>query len=275
MSSKIKVGSLVKHGFLVGVCLLSVYPIWFILQTSLKTNAAYTLSPLGLPVHSTASNYSQVISSMPVPRWAWNSLIVTLTSATLATAIALPAGYAFTFGRFRGRGTLFNSNVALMVVPPVALLAPIFTLMVDVGLINRLPSVIIFYVGLFLPFSVFFIANFMQTIPLELLEAAKLDGLSAFATLRIIVAPLASPALFTLMLVNIIYGWNELLIALVFLQDDSSRTLMAGLSVFQGRYVTQQPLVMAGSFLSIVPILFLYVFGQRFFVKGLTAGIGK
>jgi ABC-type glycerol-3-phosphate transport system permease component len=77
------------------------------------------------------------------------------------------------------------------------------------------------------------------------------------------------------MLVNIIYGWNELLIALVFLQDDKSRTLMAGLSVFQGRYVTQQPLVMAGSFLSILPILLLYAFGQRFFVKGLTAGIGK
>jgi ABC-type glycerol-3-phosphate transport system permease component len=162
-----------------------------------------------------------------------------------------------------------------MVVPPVALLAPIFTLMVNMHLINRLPSVIIFYVGLFLPFSVFFITNFMRTIPVELLDAARVDGLSPFGTLRRIVAPLTSPALFTLMLVNIIYGWNELLIALVFLQDDRSRTLMAGLSVFQGRYVTQQPLVMAGSFLSVVPILLLYTFGQRFFVRGLTAGIGK
>ena len=275
MTSRIRLASVVKHAFLILVCLASVYPIWFILQTSLKTNADYTLSPLGLPLRSTASNYLEVIRSMPVPRWAWNSMIVTLTAATLSTVIALPAGYAFTFGRFRGRSTLFNSNVAFMVVPPVALLAPMFTLMVDVGLINHLPSVIIFYVGLFVPFSVFFMTNFMQTIPVELLEAAKMDGLSPLATLRMIVTPLASPALFTLMLVNIIYGWNELLIALVFLQDDSSRTLMAGLSVFQGRYVTQQPLVMAGSFLSIVPILVLYTFGQRFFVKGLTAGIGK
>jgi raffinose/stachyose/melibiose transport system permease protein len=275
MIRRIKIGSLIKHAFLVLVCVASIYPIWFILQTSLKTNAAYTLSPLGLPTHSTASNYLQVIRSMAVPRWAWNSFFVTLISATLSTAIALPAGYAFVFGRFRGRSILFNSNVALMVVPPVALLAPIFTLMVNVHLINRLPSVIIFYVGLFLPFSVFFITNFMRTIPLELLEAARMDGLSPFGTLRLIVAPLTSPALFTLMLVNIIYGWNELLIALVFLQDDKSRTLMAGLSVFQGRYVTQQPLVMAGSFLSILPILLLYAFGQRFFVRGLTAGIGK
>jgi ABC-type glycerol-3-phosphate transport system permease component len=275
MNRRIKTGSLIKHAFLVLVCVASLYPIWFILQTSLKTNAAYTLSPLGLPTHSTASNYLQVIRSMAVPRWAWNSFIVTLISATLSTAIALPAGYAFVFGQFRGRSTLFNSNVAFMVVPPVALLAPIFTLMVNVHLINRLPSVIIFYVGLFLPFSVFFITNFMRTIPLELLESARMDGLSPFGTLRLIVAPLTSPALFTLMLVNIIYGWNELLIALVFLQDDKSRTLMAGLSVFQGRYVTQQPLVMAGSFLSILPILLLYAFGQRFFVRGLTAGIGK
>jgi ABC-type glycerol-3-phosphate transport system permease component len=275
MIRRIKIGSVVKHAFLVLVCIASLYPIWFILQTSLKTNAAYELSPLGLPIHGTASNYLQVIRSMAVPRWAWNSLIVTLISATLSTAIALPAGYAFVFGRFRGRSTLFNSNVAFMVIPPVVLLAPIFTVMVNVHLINRLPSVIIFYVGLFLPFSVFFITNFMRTIPVELLEAARMDGLSPFGTLRLIVAPLTSPALFTLMLVNIIYGWNELLIALVFLQDDKSRTLMAGLSVFQGRYVTQQPLVMAGSFLSIVPILLLYAFGQRFFVKGLTAGIGK
>jgi ABC-type glycerol-3-phosphate transport system permease component len=275
MMSRIKIGSVAKHAFLIVVCIASVYPIWFILQTSLKTLAAYTLSPLGLPAHATADNYLQVIRSMPVPRWAWNSLIVTLASATLSTAIALPAAYSFAFGRFKGRSILFNSNIAFMVVPPVVLLAPMFTLMVNLHLINRLPSVIIFYVGLFLPFSVFFITNFMQTIPQELLEAAKVDGLSAFGTLRRIVAPLASPAIFTLMLVNIIYGWNELLIALVFLQNDQSRTLMAGLAVFQGRYVTQQPLVMAGAFLSILPILLLYAFGQRFFVKGLTAGIGK
>jgi raffinose/stachyose/melibiose transport system permease protein len=275
MSRRIKIGSLIKHAFLVLVCVASIYPIWFILQTSVKTNAEYMLSPIGLPIHSTPSNYVQVIRSMPVPRWAWNSFVVTLISATLSTAIALPAGYAFAFGRFRGRSALFNSNIAFMVVPPVALLAPIFTLMVNMHLINRLPSVIIFYVGLFLPFSVFFITNFMRTIPVELLDAARVDGLSPFGTLRRIVAPLTSPALFTLMLVNIIYGWNELLIALVFLQDDRSRTLMAGLSVFQGRYVTQQPLVMAGSFLSVVPILLLYTFGQRFFVRGLTAGIGK
>jgi ABC-type glycerol-3-phosphate transport system permease component len=267
--------SVVKHGFLVGVCLFSLYPIWFIVQTSLKTNAQYLFSPLGLPWHATLSNFREVLGSLPVPSWAANSAIVTLVSAVASTAIAMPAAYAFTFGSFRGRSSLINSNIAFMVVPPVVLLAPMFTLMVNVHLINHLPSVVVFYTGLFLPFSVFFLTNFMGSVPNDVIEAAKLDGLSHFGTLWRIVAPLASPALFTLLLVNVIYGWNELLIALVFLQDDSSRTLMAGLSLFQGRYVTQQPLVMAGAFLSILPILALYSFGQRYFVRGLTAGIGK
>lgn len=275
MKNRISAGAVAKHTFLVLVCVASIYPIWFIVQTSFKTNQAYTLDPLGLPTRPTIGSFRQLLGSLPVLRWGMNSAIVTLASAAASTAVALLASYAFVFGKFKGHGVLLNANIALMVVPPVALLTPMFTLMVNLHLINHLPSVIIFYVGLFLPFSVFFLVNFLRTVPFELIEAAKMDGLSAFGTLRHIVAPLASPALFTLMLVNIIYGWNELLIALVFLQDDNSRTLMAGLAVFQGRYVTQQPLVMAGAFLSIVPILLLYVFGQRFFVKGLTAGIGK
>jgi ABC-type glycerol-3-phosphate transport system permease component len=162
-----------------------------------------------------------------------------------------------------------------MVIPPVTLVIPMFMLMVNLHLINTLPSVIIFYIGLFVPFSVFFLTNFMKSVPYELIEAAKIDGLTPFAILRRIVVPLSSAALFTLMLVNIIYAWNELLIALVFLQQQESRTLMSGLSLFQGRYSINQPLVMAGAFVSVLPILLMYIFGQRFFVKGMMAGIGK
>ena len=175
----------------------------------------------------------------------------------------------------RGVNFLLTTNIAFMVIPPVTLLIPMFILMVNLHLINTLSSVIIFYVGLFVPFSVFFLTNFMRSVPDELIEAAKIDGLSPFAILRRIVVPLSSAAMFTLMLVNIIYAWNELLIALVFLQQQESRTLMSGLALFQGRYSTNQPLVMAGAFVSVVPILILYIFGQRFFVKGMMAGMGK
>jgi ABC-type glycerol-3-phosphate transport system permease component len=269
------VASPIKHVFLVLVCLISIYPVWFVIQTGLKSNQEYMLHPLSLPTHLTLANFHELISELPVLTWILNSVIVTLSSAAAATGVALLAAYAFVFGRFVGARQFFNINIALMVVPPVTLLVPMFIAMVNLGLINQLPSAIIFYVGLFLPFSFFFMVTFLRTVPYDLIEAAKLDGVSAIGTLRRIVAPLAGPALFPLLLVKIIYAWNELLIALVFLQQPQTRTLMPGLALFQGRYVSQEPLVMAGAFLSVVPVLVLYIGGQRFFIRGLTAGIGK
>ena len=264
-----------RHGFLVFLSAASIYPVWFILQTALKTNQQYLLDPLGIPLHPIFGNFSTTFAAFPVARWTLNSILVSIFSVLGSTLIALLASYAMVFGKMRGVQFLLNTNIALMVIPPVTLLIPMFILMVNLHLINTLPSVIIFYIGLFVPFSVFFLVNFMRTVPYELIEAAKIDGLSPFAILRRIVVPLSSAALFTLMLVNIIYAWNELLVALVFLQQQDSRTLMSGLALFQGRYSTNQPLVMAGAFVSVLPVLLLYIFGQRFFVKGMMAGIGK
>src|SRR5439155_26417384 len=124
-------------------------------------------------------------------------------------------------------------------------------------LINTLTSVIVCYSGLLIPFSVFFLVNFFRTVPRELVEAATVDGASPLTVLRGIVTPISAAAVFTLAIVNAIYVWNELLIALVFLQDESRRTLMAGLTLFQGRYNTNQPLVLAAAFVSILPALLL------------------
>jgi ABC-type glycerol-3-phosphate transport system permease component len=170
---------------------------------------------------------------------------------------------------------LLKANLVLLVIPPVTLLIPMFVLMVDIGWINSLRSVILFYSGLVIPFSTFFLVNFFATVPPELIEAATVDGASPLYVLRRIVTPISAAASFTLMVVNAIYVWNELLIALVFLQDENKRTLMAGLTLFQGRYSTNQPLILAGAFVSIVPVILVYLSGQRFFVRGLTAGIGK
>lgn len=269
------VAPFLRHGFLIFLSIASIYPVWFILQTSLKTNQQYLLNPLGIPLKPIFNNFSTTFSAFPVARWTFNSISVSLISVICSTAVALLASYAMVFGKMRGVSFLLNTNIALMVIPPVTLLIPMFILMVNLHLINTLASVIIFYIGLFIPFSVFFLVNFMRTVPYELIEAAKIDGLSPFAILRRIVVPLSSAALFTLMLVNAIYAWNELLIALVFLQQQESRTLMSGLALFQGRYSTNQPLVMAGAFVSVLPVLVAYIFGQRFFVKGMMAGIGK
>jgi ABC-type glycerol-3-phosphate transport system permease component len=162
-----------------------------------------------------------------------------------------------------------------MVVPPVTLLVPMFVFMVHRGWVNHLQSVIIFYTGLLVPFAIFFLANFFRTVPQELIEAASVEGAGPFTVLRQVVMPLSGAAAFTLVIVQAIWVWNELLIALVFLQDENARTLNAGLAQFQGRYATNQPLVLAGALVSILPVVLLYLSGQRFFVRGLTAGIGK
>jgi raffinose/stachyose/melibiose transport system permease protein len=264
-----------RHAFLAIFCIAALYPLWFIVQTALKTNTAYQLDPTGLPTHPTLGSLRAIIEDQPLPRWMWNSLLVTVSSVAASTLIALLAAYAVVFGRFHGHRIFLSTSIALMVVPPVTLLVPMFVFMVDTGLVNHLQSVIIFYTGLLVPFAVFFLANFFRTVPQELIEAASVEGAGPFTVLRRIVMPLSGAAAFTLVVVQAIWVWNELLIALVFLQNDSARTLMAGLAQFQGRYATNEPLVLAGALVSIAPVVFLYLSGQRFFVRGLTAGIGK
>jgi raffinose/stachyose/melibiose transport system permease protein len=269
------VGLMARHAFLVIVCLAALYPLWFIVSTALKTNAAYQADPTGLPTHPTLGELRSIAADQPLPRWMWNSFLVTLSSVAVSTLVALLAAYGAVFGRFRGHRIFLSTSVALMVVPPVTLLVPMFVLMVDTGWVNHLQSVVVFYSGLLVPFAVFFLSRFFLTVPQELIEAAAVEGAGPFTVLRRIVMPLSGAATFTLVIVQAIWVWNELLIALVFLQNENSRTLIAGLTQFQGRYSTNQPLVLAGALISIAPIVLLYLAGQRFFVRGLTAGIGK
>jgi ABC-type glycerol-3-phosphate transport system permease component len=269
------IGITMRQAVMLGVVVVSLYPLWFLLQTSLKTKEDYALSPTGLPLSPTLQNFQTILFDLPAPRWAFNSVMVTVVSVSISTLIAMMAAYAIVFSTMRMREAFLSMNLALMVVPPVALLIPMFVLMVDTGLINSLPSVIIFYSGLLLPFSIFFFVNFFRQFPGELIEAARIDGASPFRILWRIVLPISAAAAFTLAIVNAIWVWNELLIALVFLQDDNNRTLMAGLTVFQGRYASNQPLVLAGALFSLAPVVLVYLAGQRFFVRGLTSGIGK
>jgi ABC-type glycerol-3-phosphate transport system permease component len=264
-----------RQVLLIGVAIISLYPVWFMLSTALKSPQYYTLNPTGFPHHMTLANFFSVFRNWPILTWMRNSLIVTIVSVVVSTVISIMAAFAIVFGRGFGRESLFRTNIALMAIPPVALLIPMYMLMVMLHLLNDLPSVMIFYTGLLVPFSVFFFVNFFREIPLELVEAAYMDGAPHRKILRKIILPISGASTITLVIVNAIFVWNELLVALVFLQSNSSRTLMAGLALYQGRYVTNEPLLMAAAFLSILPLMVLYIFGQRFFVRGLTAGMGK
>ncbi|HUC17823.1 MAG TPA: carbohydrate ABC transporter permease [Acetobacteraceae bacterium] len=267
--------SLGQQALLILLSVVSLYPLWFAIQTALKTPQAYALDPSGIPRAPTLENFFSLFDVMPFGRWMLNSVVVSFISVAAATLIAVLAAYAVVFGRFWGQRAFFSLNIALMALPPVALIVPLFTFMVQVGLINTLPSVMLIYTILVIPFSVFFLVNFFRELPLELIEAATIDGASHVRILFQIVMPLSVATTATLIIVNAIWVWNELLFSLVFLQNNTQRTLMAGLALFQGRYSTNEPLVMAGAFLSILPLVILYLGSQSFFVRGMTAGIGK
>jgi ABC-type glycerol-3-phosphate transport system permease component len=208
-------------------------------------------------------------------RWLLNSALISSISVLITLVLASLAAYAFSRLPFPGRTTAFTLMISLMVVPPIVMLIPLFELMADLNLVNTYQSVIIIYAGLMLPFSIYLLTSFFNTIPRELLEAGSIDGAGHLRTLVSIILPLATPAVVTLAIVNLLWAWNELLIALVMLQDDSKKTLMVGITVFQSHFNLNVPVTMAGLLIATLPIVVVYLAGQRFFVRGLAAGAIK
>jgi ABC-type glycerol-3-phosphate transport system permease component len=253
------------------MCLLALYPTYFMLVSSFKTDEDYRTNSLGLPSQITLENYVRILTDENFPTWLQNSTILTVTSVLLSLVVSSLAAFPFSRMRFFGRTVLLNSIVALMIIPPIVLIIPLFVATARLQLLNTYPAAIMIYVATLLPFSIYLLTQFFAAIPSELLEAARIDGASSLHVLGHILVPLSRPALITLGVVNALYVWNELLIALVFLQSDRLKTLMIGVTLFSARNLNI-PLVMAGLVLVVLPIVALYLAGQQFFIRGLMTG---
>jgi ABC-type glycerol-3-phosphate transport system permease component len=265
----------VAQAAMLGVGVMTIFPLYFIVVTALKTRKEYLTNQFLPPSDPTLDNFREAFRDGELLRWVFNSFVITTSSVVIAAIIAALAAFPLARRRFPGRLPFIGLNVVLMVVPPVVLVVPLFLLSVQLGFVNSRLSVVLIYVGLLIPFSIYLLVNFFATIPRSLEEAASLDGAGSLRTLWHVIVPLSGPAIVTVIVVNAVWVWNELLIALVFLQDDDARTLTAGLTFFQGRFTSNEPLVMTGALVATIPMLLLYVAGQRFFVRGLTAGFGK
>lgn len=252
----------------------AIVPGYLMITASLKTQEEFLSHPWSLPLHPSFAGYKAAWNDQ-FPRWFTNSLIVTASSVLLTVAIAAMAAWGFAHWVWRGRETVLGILVSLMVVPPVVLLIPLFRFGATLGWISTFRILIMIYVGLMLPFSVYLLTNFFKAIPTSIIEAAEIDGASDLRTFRSIVLPLSGPPLITLTVVNLLWAWNELLLALVFLQSDEKKTLMVGITGFQNRYSLSIPTIMAGMTIATVPLLIAYLFGQRYFVAGLTSGSVK
>jgi ABC-type glycerol-3-phosphate transport system permease component len=263
------------QGLLLIAAFVALVPAYFIVISSLKTPQAYLDDRIGFPAQIVFDNYNTVLAQHPFFLWMGNSTIISVGSVLVSTVISALAAYAIARMRFRGREFLMSLSTSLMAVPPVVMVVPLFVLFSQIGLLGKYQGVILIYAGLMCPFSVYLLVTFFRTIPTELLEAALIDGASTMGVLTRIILPLSGPPLVTLFIVNLLYVWNDLLIALLFLPDERLRTLMVGVSVFQGRFLQNIPLSMAGMALASAPMLILYIVFQRYFIRGLVAGAVK
>ena len=264
-----------KQGVLLVSAFLALVPTLFMITTALKSDEEYAIDKLGLPNSPVLDNFRAVLLDSPFLSWMANSIILVMGAVLLSTVVSCLAAYAIACMDFRGRDTLLALSTSLMAVPPVVMIVPLFVLYTQLGLISTYHGTILIYAGLIAPFSVYLLTTFFRTVPKELFESARIDGAGPFLILIKIVLPLSLPALVTLVVVNSLYVWNDLLIAIIFLQDDAKRTLMAGISVFQGRYNNQVPLTMAGMVIASAPMLILYIVFQKQFIRGLMAGAIK
>jgi len=249
-------------------------PFIWMLSTSLKTpSSVFVYPPEWIPKPVEWTNYVQVTRVMPFLRYVLNTAAVASSVTLLHLVVSSLAAYAFARLRFPGRNRLFLAYLATLMVPGQVTLIPNFLIVKYLGWIDTYQALII--PQIFSAFGTFLLRQFFLTIPNELEDAARIDGASSFAIYWRIVLPLSGPALATLGVFTFTAQWNNFLWPLIVINDEQMRTLTVGLRALVGQFTVQYPLLMAGSVISILPMLVMFLVAQRFFVRGIAlTGLG-
>ena len=261
-----------KTSILVLLAIISIYPLFFVFINSVKGRGDYAGNKIGLPEALVFDSFQKVFLDERFMRWLGNTVLLTVASVILCLLLAGLAAFALSKLKFTGRSFTLSGIIALMVMPVIVMIIPLFVSFGKLNLNNNYLGVIIIYVGVLLPFNIYLLYSYFVTVPNSILDSARIDGCNNFQIFFRIMIHLARPAFMALLVVDVLWVWNELLISLIFLQKEHLRTLMVGLTLFQGRFTRDVPLIMAGLFTGIIPILILYIFTQRYFVRGLVAG---
>jgi raffinose/stachyose/melibiose transport system permease protein len=256
-----------------GLISLSVlFPLLWIISTSLKDRSAIARDPLGLPPELLWENYTQAWNVGNFGTYFVNSVLVLIPTVAAILLLSLLAAYAFAMFTFRGKNALFVLFIGGMTIPLGILIIPLFYQMVDMKLINTLWALILPQTAISLPFGILLLRGFIQELPTEILDAARIDGCGEFGLLRYVITPLTRPALQALLVFMVVWNWNQFLLPMMLIQRESARTLPLGLSLFMGRYGSDFPLLMAGATISFIPVVIVYIIFQRHFIKGIAAG---
>ncbi|RYE40817.1 MAG: carbohydrate ABC transporter permease [Hyphomicrobiales bacterium] len=255
---------------LVGALLMSGPFVWMI-ATSFKPAAdVFQFPPTLFTADPQIENYIRIFSTIPFGRAMANSLVVSVLVTLLQLITCSMAAYAFACLRFRGREVLFLIYLAALMVPSQVTLIPNFILIKTLGWIDTYQGLILPYA--FSSFGTFLLRQYLKSIPAELLEAARIDGASHAQIYLTIVLPLAKPALGALAIFTFVAQWNNFLWPLITTTKPDMQVAIVALATLQGQYNTDWPLLMTGSVIAIVPVLLVFVFGNRAFIAGLTTG---
>jgi ABC-type glycerol-3-phosphate transport system permease component len=264
-----------KYFFLLLVTAAILVPIYYMVMTSVKSHDEYLENKLNPPKRVTLENFREVFFEQKFLRLMYNSLRITLISGVICVVVSTLAAFAFSNYDFPLKNLLFVWILSLMSVPPIVMVIPLFIQFVKFRIIANPIGAIIIYVGLTIPFSVYLLTSFFKTTPKELQEAARIDGCSDLRYFLRILLPLSKPAIATCFIVNAVWIWNELLIALIFLQKDELRTLMAGIMLKIGKFQVNVPLVTSGLVIASLPMIILFLAFQKWFIRGLVEGAIK
>jgi multiple sugar transport system permease protein len=258
--------------------LLFLLPLAWAVIRSLMPDSLVTQAPTVRDFgHLTTANYSGLIETNGILRYALNSLLVACGTGLLTAVVATMAGYGFARFRFRGSGVVFALVLVTMMIPFQALLTPLFLEMHSLGLTNNLAGLALFYTTFNLPFGVFVMRNTFLQIPWELSEAAAVDGASPARTLLSVLRPLILPGIATTVLYAFLFSWTEFVGALTFITSDNLYTLPLALLNMEYGSVGQVNFgyLEAGAVIAMIPCVLLYVGLQRFYVRGLISGVIK
>lgn len=243
--------------------------------TALKSKKELAHNPLGIPTEWQWGNFAEAWTRGHFGRYFLNSVYVSVATVILVLVLSTLAAYGFSQFNFRGKRVLSSIFLFGLTIPMSILIIPLYYNLLSLGLVNTHLGLILPQAAKTLPFGILLLRSFMDDFPTDILDAARVDGCTNFGLLYRVVVPLSYPALTSLLVFAFMWAWNQFALPIVVIFDDSMRTLPAGLNYFQGRYITDLPLLMAGANIASMPIVLMYVFFQRQFIKGLTAGAFK
>jgi alpha-1,4-digalacturonate transport system permease protein len=262
-------GAILRTAFLLFMTFIILAPVlWFVLSSFKDATDLGARPPKILPTRWAFENYTEAFQMYNYMRYFMNSVIVTSVATILTLLINSMAAYAFAKYNFRGRDGLFVMTLAMIMIPLQVILIPIYLVVSSLGLVNTYWGMIIPAAAT--PTGVFILRQYMLTIPDELIEAARIDGAGEFRIFARIVLPLCRPALAVVAIFSILWRWNDFIWPLLIAQKDELYTLPVALALLNGQLVVPYNIVLAMSVMSIIPVLFMFVFMQRQIIQGIA-----